>query len=70
MVELLTMTVSSWLTDGKTFFSKEVGMGSSSQPFVGLAMTYHSRSLHDIGLNHMKSGGVGVGVLPPHMFPK
>ena len=36
-------------------------MGSSSQLFVGLAMTYHSRSLHDIGLNFMKDGGIGGG---------
>ena len=64
------MAVSSWLTDGKIFFSKEGGVGSNSELFVGLAMMYHSRSLHDIGLNLVKGGGVGVGVLPPHMFLK
>ena len=36
-------------------------MGSSSQLFVGLAMTYGSRLLHDIGLNSMKDGGIGGG---------
>ena len=36
-------------------------MGSSSQLFVGLAMTYHLKSLFDIGLNSMKDGGIGGG---------
>ena len=40
-------------------------MGSSSQLFVGLAMTYHFKSLLDIGLNSMKDGGIRGGVLPP-----
>ena len=65
--------VSSWLTDGKIFFSKEVGMESSSQLFAGLAMMYHSRSLHDIGLNSVKGGGVGGGYTSTpyvYMFPK
>ena len=70
VVELLTMAVGSWLTDGKIFFSKEVGMGSSAQLFVGLAMIYRFRSLHDIGLNSVKGGGVGEGVLPPQTFPQ
>ena len=70
VIQLLTMTVSSWLTDGKIFFSKEVGIGSNSQLFVGLVMMYHSWSLHDIGLNSVKDVGVGVGVLPPYMFLK
>ena len=55
------MAVGSWLTDGKIFFNKEVGMGCNSQLFVGLAMMYHSRSLHDIGLNSVKDVGVGGG---------
>ena len=55
------MAVSSWLTDGKISFGKDVGIGSNSQLSLELAMIYHSRSLHDIGLNSVKDAGVGGG---------